>query len=200
VKNVIIATMAMLFLTACDPYEGILTVQEAFVVKSTDKNNDSVDSVIVPIGELKAKFEFPSKKEIIIKTKIDGKKRTLNLVLPKKLSIPENGSFSIAAADLGQEFGASGITESKIEEGPTRSGYQSCTYQRRETYCFTNPNGQVVCQDRWYTVNGQQYIEYHDRTTDQSISVRFEHDAVLANFQGQRSFSERVVHHQGQCF
>ena len=197
-KKVILASVLM-FLTACDPFEGVLSVKEGFTVKS--KDNDNIVNVAVPVGDVNAKFEFPSKKEIDIKTTINGKKKTLTLILPKKLSIPDNGNFSIAAADLGQDFGADGATQTTITDGGPGSGYQSCTYQRRETRCTTDPKGNTICQDYWVTVNGQQYVEFQIRNTTNSINVSFGRDAnVMAVFSGSRSSSERLIRYQGQCY
>ena len=196
-KKIILASV-LIFLTACDPFEGVLSVKESFSIKS--KDSDDIVSVTLPAGDVNAKFEFPSKKEIDIKTTINGKKKTLKLILPKKLGIPDNGNFSIAAADLGQEFGADGATQTTITDGGPGSGYQSCTYQRRETRCTTGPNGHTVCQEYWVTVNGQQYVEFQIRNTTKTINVSFNRDAnVMAVFNGSRSSSERLIRYQGQC-
>ncbi|MGZ3724771.1 MAG: hypothetical protein ACXWQQ_03195, partial [Pseudobdellovibrio sp.] len=130
-KKMMLAATALMFLTACDPFEGVLSVKESFTVKSTD--NDSVEKVTLPAGDLNAKFEFTSKTEMQITTKINNKKKTLDLVFPKKLSLPDNGDFTIPAADLGQDFGAAGKTTKTLTVGADQSGYQSCNYQRQET-------------------------------------------------------------------
>ncbi len=200
-KNMILAATALMFLTACDPFEGVLSVKESFVVKSTDKNADTVEKVTLPVGDLSAKFEFVSKTEMQIKTKINNKKKTLKLVFPKKLALPDNGDFVIAAADLGQDFGAAGKTTQALSVGPIQSGYESCTYQRRESYCYSDPKGHVTCSDRWVTVNGQRMSEFHDDTTHQTVYVSFVKDGkTLADLTGARDQVERVYRYQGQCF
>lgn len=206
-----IALLSVLIaLTGCDPFEGTLSVKQELTVKSTEKRpgcneGDSFDcnqivSVKVPAGDVSAKFEFPSKKEIQIKLKINGKKKTLNLDLPKKLSIPANGEFTVTAADLGQDFGAAGRAETKVTEGPIRNETEQCSYTRYETRCHV-VNNQTVCHQVPVTVWGRRWVEYQDRQTDQKIAVNFgAADNIAATFNGERAFSERIVRYQGQCF
>lgn len=197
-KKLILASV-VLFLTACDPFEGTLSVKEAFTVTSTDR--DDVVQVTIPAGDQSAKFEFPSKKEIQIKLKINGKKKTLKLELPKKLNIPANGEFSISSTDLGQSFGAAGRAETKVTDGPIRNENEQCSYTRYETRCHVTGNGQTVCQQVPVTVWGRRWVEYQERHTDQKIAVNFgSADRVLANFSGQRAFSERLIRYEGQCW
>lgn len=198
-KKIILAVSTLLFLTACDPFEGILSVKEAFVVKSKEK--DKFVNVTLPSGDLGAKFKMPSKTEIQIETKIAGKKKTLKLILPKKLAVPDNGTFSLPAADLGQSFGANGTAVTHVTDGGIQQGYESCTYQRREVRCTTNNKGQTICRDYWITYNGRQFTEYFIRNTHKTINVSFEKDNnVLATFGGEKRFSEKFIRHQGQCY
>lgn len=198
-RKIFVAVSALLLLSACDPFEGVLSVKEAFKVKI--KDDKKFVEVTLPAGDLNAKFHFPSKTEIKIETKINGKKKTLNLILPKKLAIPANGNFSIAAADLGQEFGADGTTVTRVSDGGISTDYESCTYQRRETRCHVDNKGNTICRDYWVTVHGRRFVEYQIRHTDKSINVSFGRDAnILATFAGAKSYSERLIRHQGHCF
>lgn len=198
-KRILLAAAAMMFFTACDPFEGVLSVKEPMTVQHWDGEN--YVQVALPVGDLAAKIEFPSKNQINISTKINGKKKTLKLVTAKKLSLPENGPINIPAADLAQNFSAVGKSETVVTDGGIHQDYQSCTYQRRETRCWTNPKGQVVCQDVWVTVNGRQWVEYQLRNTEKTIAVDFVKDNnVLASLSGQKAYSERLVRFQGQCF
>lgn len=202
---------SLLFLTACDPFEGIISVKQAMSVKSTEKSPwcspddpmacDQIVNVAVPVGDYGAKLEFVSRDQIQINLKINGKKKQLNLDLPKKLNVPNNGTFEISAADLGQNFSAQGGAATNITDSEIRTGYESCTYQRRETVCYP-VNNQVVCREELRTVYGQQYVEYFDRRTDQRINMNFidSQNALLADFNGQRSSTERIYRYKAQCF
>lgn len=194
-KNVILAATAALFLTGCDPFEGLLTVNSPLVVKG-DK------AVTIPAGQYDAKLEMPSKKEIQIKLKIADKDTKIKIKTATELNIPDNGDFTIPAATLNQDFHAAGHTDTVTTTGPVNTGYQGCTYQRRETRCYADQQGHTVCQDYWYTVNGQQYVEYQDNQTDRKIRVGFYKDSsgYLATFTGQKASTERIIRYQGQCY
>ncbi len=199
IKKLVIAA-SLLLLTACDPFEGLLTVNQPLSVKNTEK--DQVTTVVVPEGQQNAKLEFPAKDQIRITLKINDKKVKLNLQLPKKLSIPDHGSFSIPAKDLGQDFAAQGAADTRVTDSGIMGNYESCTYQRPVTVCHI-VNGNKVCRTEWQTVYGRQYTEFFDRHTDQQITVNFLNEATnqtLANFNGGRSYTERIIRYKGQCY
>lgn len=209
-KKIMIASSLLVLFSGCDPFEGVLSVKQNFTVKSTEKQPgcnpdnsfgcDQVVDVKIPVGAVSAKFEFPSKTQIVIQTKINGKKKTLTLDLPKKLNIPDNGEFSISAQDLGQAFGAGGVAQTKVEDGPLRRENESCSYQRREYVCYI-VNGQNVCREEVRTVWGYRQVEFQDRRTDQNMAVNFGQGAnIFATFNGQRAFTEKIYRYQGQCF
>ena len=197
----------LLILSACDPFEGLLSVKQAFTVKSSEKTPgcspdqswgcDQIINVTVPVGDVSAKLEFASNTQLQINLKINGKKKQLNLDLPKKLNIPANGDFAVSAQDLGQDFGAQGVTNQLITDSEMRTGYEQCTYQRPETIC--TPQG---CHTEYRTVYGQQWVEYFDRQTNEKLNVNFvaPSNAVLANFSGERNFSDRIYRFKGQCY
>lgn len=201
----------LLILSACDPFEGIISVKQQFIVKSSEKSSgcngdqnfgcDQIVNVTVPVGDVSAKLEFPSKTQIQIDLKINGKKKQLNLELPKKLNVPDSGDFAITAKDLGQDFGAQGKSDKLVTDSELQKGYQQCTYQRPETVCYIVNNSQV-CRIEYRTVYGQQYVEYFDRNTNQKLNVDFvsAQNSVLASFNGERNSSERIYRYQAQCF
>jgi len=195
----LLAAAAMLLFTACDPFEGVLSVKEPLTIQHYD--GDKYVQVTLPAGDLNAKFEFASKTQINITTKLNGKKTTLKLVTAKKLSVPENGPINIPAADLAQNFSAVGKSETVVTDGGIQQGYEHCTYQRRETRCHTDPKGNVICRDYWVTVDGRQFTEYQIRNTNKSITVDFvRENNVLATMRGAKAYSEKLIRYQGQCF
>lgn len=198
-KKILFAAATMMLFTACDPFEGVLSVKQSMSVQHWDGKN--YVQVALPVGDNDAKIEFASKNQIDITTKINGKKQTLKLVTAKKLSVPENGPINIPAADLAQNFSAVGNSQTVVTDGGIQQGYEHCTYQRRETQCWSDPKGHVVCRDVWVTVNGRQYVEYQIRNTDKDISVDFVKDNnVLATLTGHKGYSERLIRYQGQCY
>lgn len=209
-KKVLILS-GVLALTACDPFEGIISVKQSMIIKSTEQRpgcspEDSpwtcneVVPVNIPAGDHSGKMEFVGRDRIDLQLKVNGKKKRLTLDLPKPLNIPNNGSFSISAADLGQDFGAEGGAATNVTDSEMRTGYENCTYQRRETVCYP-VNNQVVCRDEWRTVYGRQYVEYFDRTTNEQINVNFVGaGGLLAVYNGGRNSNERIYRYKAQCF
>lgn len=198
-KKLFFAAATLLLFTACDPFEGVLSVKEPLTIQHYD--GDKYVQVVVPVGDVAAKFEFPSKTEINITAKINGKKKTLKLVTAKKLSVPDNGPINIPAADLAQAFSAVGKSETVVTDGGIHQGYESCTYQRREVRCHTDPKGNTVCREYWVTVNGRQFTEYQLRNTNKTLTVDFvKENNVLASMTGQKAYSEKLIRYQGQCF
>lgn len=199
---------SLLLLAACDPFEGIISVKQQMTVKSSEKtpgcnpddpwNCNQIVNVTVPVGDHSAKLDFVSRDQIQLNLKINGKKKQLNLDLPKKLNVPDNGPFRIAAADLGQDFGAEGDALTAVTDSQIQRGWESCTYQRSEVVCYP-PGG---CHTEWRTVYGQQQVEFFDRRTNQKISVNFVNaqNALLSTFGGERNFAERIYTYKGQCY
>lgn len=186
----------LLLLTACDPFEGNLSVKYAFLVKG--KSN-----AVVAAGDHSAKLDFDGKKKITINLKQAGKKQKIELNLNSKLNLPNNGSFELTAADMGgQDFSSRGTVQTQTRDSGIRTDYESCTYQRREHYCYPVNNGGVVCRDEYRTVHGRRHVEFIDRTTDQQLQVNFIHSngALLATFNGDKHSTERLYRYQGQCF
>lgn len=183
----------LLILSACDPFEGVILVKQQMVVKS-----NMMEDVIVPVGDYGAQLEFISRDQIRLNLKINGKKKELNLYLPKKLNLPDNGAFTVSSKDLGQNFAAQGKSRTVATDSQVQRGWEQCTYQRSEVVCY--PQG---CYNEWRTVYGQQQVEYFDRISNQKISVNFVNEqnaSLLSNFSGERNLSERIYTYKGMCY
>ena len=200
----------LLLLAACDPFEGVISVKQQMIVKSSENSAgcnpgdgswcDQIVNVTIPVGDHSAKLDFASRNQIQLKLKINGKKMQINLDLPKKLNVPDNGNWEITAADLGQDFSAQGNSVTQVTESGTYRGYESCNYQRQEYICYPQPQG---CHYEYRTVYGQQQVEYFERRTNQQMSVNFvapAQSAILAEFTGQRNFAEKIYRYRGQCY
>lgn len=192
-KLIILANL--LLLTACDPFEGVLSVKYPFMVKGKK-------SIVIPVGDQNAKLEMDGDKQIEITTNINGKKTKIELNLPKKLKLPNNGTFTLSAQELGQDFSSAGNVQTSTSDSDLQTGYESCTYERRETQCYPSGNGGVVCRDYWRTVYGRRQAEFIDRTTEQQLAVNFLHanGGLLASYSGARHSVERLYRYQGQCW
>lgn len=186
---------SLLFLSACDTsfFEGVISVKQQMLVKS-----NMMENVTVPVGDYGAKLEFISRDQIRLNLIINGKNKQLNLYLPKKLNLPDNGPFAVSSKDLGQDFGAQGESNTVVTDTQIQRGWEHCTYQRSEVVCY--PQG---CYTEWRTVYGQQQVEFFDRVSNQKISVNFineQNASLLSNFGGERNFSERIYTYKGMCY
>lgn len=204
--------LSLLGLTACDPFEGVLQVKQAFNIKSTETQPgcggfdggsfgcDQIVNVAAPVGGHSAKLEFVGKDQIQITMKVNGKKKYVKMYLAKAIDIPShNGPFSVSAADLAQDFSAEGGIATNISDSDVWRGYQSCSYTRREQVCQI-VNNQYVCHEEVRTIYGQQYVEYFDRLTTKHINVNFVQNVVLATFDGTNTSSERIYLVKDQCY
>ena len=207
--KILLCTSFTLALTGCDPFEGMLSVKKAFTVISIEKNPgcngetgfdcEQKVNVAIPVGDHSAKMDFVGKDQLKITVKVNGKKKTINMDLPKNNIPSENGEFLIPAADLGQAFSAQGGIATNKRDSEKFRGYEGCTYTRYETVCNV-VNNQTVCHEVPRQVQGQQYVEYFDRITQQNINVNFVGTELLAAFNGQRNFSERIYTYRDRCF
>ncbi len=202
-------------LSSCDPFEGVLDVKKAFTVVSKAQqqpncgNGESYDpsceqsaqpsNIRIPVGNLNAKLDFVGRDQIQITMKIDGRKTTVKMPLPNKLSLPQNGAFEISARELGQSFSAKGDTVTNISDSQPYRGYEQCTYSRYEYVCRI-VNNQQVCREEPRSVYGQQFVEFFNRSTHQSLNVNFIDTAVLATFSGTRSSSQKIYTFRDRCF
>lgn len=209
--NFVLLSTVVIGLSGCDPFEGLLKVKKEFTVISTDRlvgcgngESGSYDceqktAVKLPVGEQTAKLNIVGNNQLQVTVKINGKKRTINMVLPKKLNIPSNGAFIIPTQDLGQNFSARGDAMTRISDSFLYRGYEQCTYTRYDWVCQII-NGQQVCQQVPRTVYGQQYVEFFNRNTDQNLNVNFVDSALLATFTGERHFLEKIYTFKAQCY
>ncbi len=202
IKNAIkmfVLTSTLLVLSSCDPFEGLFSVKKDFVVNSFE--NQGTVKVRIPAGDQNVKLEFINRNQIQMKLKIDGRTRYVTMTIPQNHNIPtENGTFKLEARDLNQTFDLTGVVATEVTESELMKGYESCTYQRYEQICNVI-NNQVTCYDRPVTVNGQQYVEYTNKNTDQQLKVKFvERTTTLALFDGAKSYSERQYQYKGNCF
>ncbi len=198
-------------LTSCDPFEGLLQVKKAFTVISTEQQSGcgqdyesapcgpAETKIRIPAGDQNAKLDFVGRDQIQITMKIDGRKTTVKMPLPNKLSLPQNGAFEISARELGQSFSAKGDTVTNISDSQPYRGYEQCTYSRYEYVCRI-VNNQQVCREEPRTVYGQQFVEFFNRSTHQSLNVNFIDTAVFATFSGTRSSSQKIYTFRDRCF
>ena len=200
----------VLTLTACDPFEGLLSVKKTFNVVSKVKNSNCNNgdygqpceqkiNVQLTAGDQNAKLEFIGRDQVRVIVKVNGRKTYIDMDLPRNTNIPQNGNFTISARELGQTFSVQGGSATNTTDSGRYSGHQQCQYTRYDVVCHI-VNNQQVCKQVPHTVYGQQFVEYFDRSTNQNINVNFVDTTLLATFNGAKNSSQRIYTQKGQCF
>jgi len=186
-------------LTGCGGIGGTLSVQEMFNLK--DRKGDTVQ---IPVGSHKVKLNYKENKNRLIVSfnELDGEKVSIEANTPEGFELPDNGPFSLKAADYGQEVDLNGHVTTVRTQSEMQRGRQSCQYTEWETVCYTNAHGQTVCNQRPVSRQGWQDIHYYDVTTDQTLTADFskpETSANVAHVNAHSAYSERRVTYTGFC-
>lgn len=135
VKSIGVAAMA-LFLVGCDEvkFNGTMNVLEQITFSQSQGK-----TVVVAPGQFSAKATLSannSKKKLKLEIKNADPATEVKLEFDKNINIGE--TFTITAAQLGQNFDLAGTMATKVERGPEQSSYESCTYQYPQTVCRSN--------------------------------------------------------------
>lgn len=184
-------------LVACGGIDGTLSVKQAISLK--DRKGDTYS---IPAGSYKVNLNYKENKNrlIIEFDKLNGKKTKIESNTPEGFTIPENGNFSLKAADYGQNMDLDGTVQTTRTQGPERWDRESCQYTEYETWCQTNPQGQTQCYQRPVTRNGWRDIRYYDVTTVQVLTAAFSHDAgTVAELNARASGTQRYTTYTGRC-
>lgn len=135
VKNIGVAAMA-LFLVGCDEvkFNGAMNVLEQITFSQSQGK-----TVTVQPGQFSAKATLSannSKKKLKLEIKNADPATEVKLEFDKNINIGE--TFTITAAQLGQNFDLAGTMATRVERGPEQSSYESCSYQYPQTVCRSN--------------------------------------------------------------
>lgn len=209
--KIVIIFISFLTLASCDPFQGLLKVQKNFHIISTEKTSgcngetgwdcDKKVSISIPAGSFESKIDFVNRDQLKITVKVDGVKKIINIPLSYGMQPPpNNGSFHWSPDQIGQSFSVQGTVQTTQSDSKTYRGYEQCSYTRNEYRCENNGHGGQVCN--WVPVNyyGQQYVEYFNRVTHQSLQTNFtDISDSYAQFQGDRNFTEKIYLQKGAC-
>lgn len=184
-------------LVACGGIDGTLSVKQTISLKDRKGANYSV-----PAGSYKVNLNYKENKNrlIIEFDKLNGKKTKIETNTPEGFDIPENGNFSLKAADYGQNMDLDGSVTTVRTQTPERWERESCQWTEYETWCQTNPQGQTQCYQRPITRYGWRDIRYYDETIVQTLKAAFSHDAgVVAEMNARSSSTFRRETYTGPC-
>jgi hypothetical protein len=119
-------------LAACNEinFSGLLNVTEAITFAQ------SGNSVTVNPGQFQTKASLGqsgSEKQIKLEINNGSNPTKVQISFDKNINIGE--TFSLTAAQIGQNFDLAGTLATKVENSPEQNGSEYCTYQYPQTVC-----------------------------------------------------------------
>lgn len=191
----------LLGLTGCVEmtFKGTLKVDQVLKVKNIKNRMINLNP-----GSYSSELQVSSKAVDVVVPVSNKEKQTFRLNIPKGMEIPDNGSFELTPAQSGQPFLLKANVKTEIREKPPRRDVESCTYERWETICTPNQNGQMTCVQRPVTVWGRRLVTYIDRQFRRELVAELfdseKVDVKLATNQGLNITSQRLYLEQGMCY
>lgn len=190
--------LAAILLVGCERLEGQLNI-----TKDLKLVNSSGDTHLLKVGTYSADLrESTFGKKIILRLNNDSDEK-FNFAIPEGTNIPNNGTFKLTSAQIGQKVDLTGTVKTASTDSAMREANLSCTYSEPYTVCQpTGPYGQVICQTYMRTVYGTQWTRYFDRTTTQDILLSIAAVGAAeesAQFQGNASWTQQVIVNQMPC-
>jgi hypothetical protein len=161
----------------------------------------SGDKHLIKLGTYTADLSPNGSEKIALRLNNDKDER-FNFAIPAGSKLPDNGTVTYTAAQVGQAADLVVTIETAISESNVQEGYSSCTYQMPTQVCFPIPMGGMNCSIQYQTVFGQQWERFYDRTTDKNVTLNVSEPAateVSAQFLGNSKTSQRIVISQSAC-
>lgn len=189
---------AAFLLVGCERLEGQLNI-----TKDLKLVNSRGDTHLLRVGTYSADLRTSTfGKKIVLRLNNDADEK-FNFLIPEGTKIPNNGSFKLTSAQIGQKVDLMGTVKTVSTDGPVREAVQQCTYTEPVTVCVpTGPNGQVSCSTQMRTVYGQQWMRYYDRSNHQDVVLSIAAAGTAdesAQFTGANSWVDRIVISQMPC-
>ena len=146
-KNYIVLILSTLFVAACNPVKGTLTVNQPmklFIPEANDCNEEfdwwnceKEESLVLRPGSYRLKLQFQSKKKVNLEVKVKkNKTKTVPIEMKNGQRFPEyHGSVSLKGKDIGQEFNIEGDVDSVVTESDTYTEYETCSKRVERRVC-----------------------------------------------------------------
>lgn len=196
-KYLLPAIMTLALLGGCKSrIEGQLNVTKEIKLRVF-----SGDKHLVRMGTYTADLSPNGKGHIALRLNQDNEER-FNFAIPDGVKIPNNGSISLTAAQVGQAADINITVVTTVTNGPEREAYSSCSYQVPVQVCYPVPNGGMSCSIQYQTVFGQQWERFYDRTTDKNLTLNVSEPAATemsAQFLGNDLSTDRIIIYQSAC-
>lgn len=195
--------LAAFAIAGCADFKGQLIVSRALEATKVGFFG-KVTKITIPVGQYDTTLSGTIGGDLDVSFRVNGKKQSIRLNIPRN-SLPEdNGSFSLTPADLKQPFGARGDLRTDVTRGDQQRGVESCTRTRERTVCRRDQDGNRRCHNETETYYGNQEVEFFYRTVTRSIRVelvnpQFPAEAAGA-VTGRDTNTSRVYTYQGICY
>jgi hypothetical protein len=193
----LLPVVILVFLSGCNDLNGQLNVSRSMKLKNS-KNDEKVIAVGTYSAELK-RSTFG--KKIVLKLNNDQDQK-YEFKIPDGTSIPTNGTFSLASADIGQPVNLKGVVSTKVTDTTPQEVFQACTYTEPYTVCTAGPNGQQICNTYQRTMQGTQWVRYYDHYVDQNIQmsiIAVNESVASSEFLGDLSTVQRITTQLSSC-
>ena len=198
-KKLFNVMLALMFLTACEPLSGLLTVSKELKVR--DKKGNI--KLIAP-GQYDTIFEYDGYEKLKIEFKNAEKYKQKDIeIKPKvgKLDFPtDNGDFSISTGQLGQDWMMTGNITTVEDRSDKINSIERCYITRREQDCDTDEFGHTDCNwvDRQYP--GIRGVVFYLVKKNSTITANFvEGNETLASVSKALHREERDYVFQDEC-
>lgn len=185
---------ALFILTGCEKIEGQLNVNSDLKLVSSKGVVRSVR-----VGTYEADVKAKTSKKITLRLNNDGDEKYV-FALPS--SIPSNGDFAFSAKQVGQPVDLNGNVTTAITNSPTTQRVESCTYTQNFRVCSPGPMGGMICRTETRQIPGRKMVTFYDRRTDKNVNLSIKAagtEAVIADFNGDIAWVDRIITRQTQC-
>lgn len=169
-------------------FQGKLHVDEKLTVKNTDGQ-----IVNLKAGEYPLNFTA-SKRKVVMKV---SKNLVFELLMPKNVQVPENGSVTFKSSTTGQPFDLYTEVKTTFQDSESIRDFEQCQAQRWETVC--NPNG---CYQQSVTYWGQRRVVYKNRSITRDLIAEFlakNTNVQIAHSQSLNREVQKVYLSEGTC-
>ena len=213
----VVPVFAALFLAAgCVPLRGTLTVSKpvtlavsewhvAINVPCARRDDDCEqrtetqrDQQFLP-GSYVASLRIDARKSLLLSLHESPKTKTVvDLKLPGNTLIPPHqGSFMLAARDVGQPYDVAGNIDTTHARSKIFSDWESCSYLIKRWRCYGNS-----CEHIYIPIYGHRPVEYHHEYETKTVVLDLlavESKEHLARFDGGATRSSKIYDYAGYC-
>ena len=197
-KNLLLL-LSLFILTACIDPTGNLHVNEKLsLIHTTVFNNHKI--VTVAAGDYNMTLTIKSNDSF--KLKISGINKDIKIKTKRGISIPDNGSIFLPAADLGQKYDMQITMNTKTTNSDRRLKRETCDIVDYRTVCRSDSAGHTRCYQQRYVTLGRRDIEYYIQTVTRAMKLEMllaNSNIEAANFSGHDNDSHQINVWEGFC-